>query len=103
MFNSVAVGLYLDDLSREAGGALLGLAAIAAAAMLLGLMWLLWRLGCRLTARWTGYRPRRAIDRGVEVDFYRRLERLLARQGWSARRRKRNASSPPPPEYAWPR
>jgi hypothetical protein len=81
MFNSVAVAMYVDHLSHEARGALLGLAAITAAAMLLGLMWLLWRLGRRLSARWTGYRPRRAIGRGVEVDFYRRFERLLARRG----------------------
>ena len=81
IFNSVAVALYLDHLNREARVALLGLAAITAAAMLLGLMWLFWRLGRGLTARWTGYRPRRAIGRGVEVDFYRRFERLLARRG----------------------
>ncbi len=81
MFNSVAVALYLDHLNREARWALLGLAAIVAAAMLLGAVWLLWRMGRRLTARWTGYRPRRAGGGGVEVEFYRRFERLLARRG----------------------
>ena len=80
VFNSVTVALYLGHLSREVRAALLVVVGLLAArAGLFG--WLSWRIGRRLRALWTGNRPRRAVGRRVEVEFYRRFESLLARQG----------------------
>jgi transglutaminase-like putative cysteine protease len=80
-FNSLTVALYLDRLSREARWALLGVVGLVALALLACLGWLFWRIGRRLGAHWTGSRPRRAAGRRVEIEFYRRFENLLARQG----------------------
>jgi hypothetical protein len=81
MFDSVAVALYLDHLGREAKWALLAVVGIVAMALLAGLGVLLVRIGRRLWARSTGNPIRRRGRRGVEIAFYRRFERLMARQG----------------------
>ena len=80
MFNSFTVSLYLDHLSREVRWVVLGLMAIVAAALLLGMAWIAWRLVRRLAGRRPGNRRRRRRA-SVEVEFYRRFERLLARWG----------------------
>ncbi len=80
MFNSLSVALYLNRLSREVAWLLLGVAGLVVAAVLAAAGWLMARLGRRLLARWSGnHSPR--LRRRVEVEFYRRFETLLARQG----------------------
>lgn len=79
LFESVTMSLYLNHLSREARWIILGLMAVFAMAIAVGMVWLVWRLVRRLTGRKTGQRRRRRG--GVEVEFYRRFERLLARWG----------------------
>lgn len=80
MFDSFTVSLYLDHLNREVRWVILGLLALFAAALLAGLGWLVWRFVSRRMRRGTGNRRRRRGG-GVEVEFYRRFERLLAHWG----------------------
>jgi protein-glutamine gamma-glutamyltransferase len=82
MADSLALALYLDHLGREAQWIVLALVALLIAAVVAVAVWLLFRLVRRLFARWTGnHRARRMKGRRVEIEFYRKLETLLARHG----------------------
>jgi transglutaminase-like putative cysteine protease len=81
LFDSFSVALYLDHLNREARWALSAVIGICFMAALAWLGLLLFRIGRRLAARWTGNHARRRGRRGVEIAFYRRFEGLMARQG----------------------
>lgn len=81
MFDSVAVALYLDHLGREAKWLLMGVVGVVLMAILVGIGWLLFRVGRRLRARWTGNHRNRSSRRRVEIAFYRRFEGLMAREG----------------------
>jgi protein-glutamine gamma-glutamyltransferase len=56
-------------------------AAAFAATILLGAGWLVWRVGRRFWRRWARGHARRGRGHRAEVEFYRRFETLLARQG----------------------
>jgi protein-glutamine gamma-glutamyltransferase len=82
MADSLALALYLDHLGREVKWIVLGLIGLLFAAVLAFLGWQAWRLVRRLRSRWTGnQKSRRLRSRRVEIEFYRRLETLLARHG----------------------
>ena len=81
LFDSFSVALYLDHLNREARWALSAVMGIGFIAATVWLGLLLFRIGRRLAARWTGNHARRRGRRGVEIAFYRRFESLMARRG----------------------
>ena len=57
------------------------MAVLSAAAILAGAGWLLWRMAVRLRAYGAGNHAGRAGRRRSQVEFYRRFETLLSRQG----------------------
>ncbi|NLF09923.1 MAG: DUF3488 domain-containing transglutaminase family protein, partial [Pirellulaceae bacterium] len=80
-FNSLAVALYLDHLGREARWVLLGLLAAVLTAALAGLGWGAARLARRLYFRLSGNNSASHRRRRARIEFYRRLETILARRG----------------------
>jgi protein-glutamine gamma-glutamyltransferase len=81
MFDSVAVALYLDSLSRGVRWVLLVLIAVVFVGLSAGVAYLLFRIGRRRWARRSGNHRRRRGRRPPEVAFYRRFEHLMAREG----------------------
>lgn len=81
MYDALLAALHLGQLSGAAAWLTVAVAGILVAAMLSGTGWLLWRLVRRLRARWAGNHAGRPRGRRTEIEFYRRLESLLARQG----------------------
>ena len=80
--DSLALALYLDGLGREARWIVLGLIGLVFAALVAFIVRLMLRLGRRLGIRWAGNHPTRRLGgRRVEIEFYHRLENLLARHG----------------------
>ncbi|MCE5268880.1 MAG: transglutaminase domain-containing protein, partial [Planctomycetaceae bacterium] len=80
LFHSVTVALYLNHLSREVAWVLLIAAGLVSAALLAACVWLLVRVGRRSRFGRKADGSSRARHR-VEIEFYRRLETLLARHG----------------------
>jgi len=80
LFGALLAPLHLDRLSGVSAWLIAAAAGTIAAAILAGAGWLLLRIGRRLRARWAGNHAVRR-DRRIEVEFYRRLETFLARQG----------------------
>lgn len=81
MFHFFSAALYLNHLNREVRWPLLTVIVIGqAAALAWAGLWLL-RLARRFGHRWLGNHGRRRGRRGAEVAFYKRFERLMARQG----------------------
>ena len=80
MLDATLVTLHLDQLSGAAAWLAAAVAGLLAAALLAATGWLLWLLGRRLRARWTGNHSRVARRR-TQIEFYRRFETLLARRG----------------------
>jgi protein-glutamine gamma-glutamyltransferase len=81
IWESSAVVLYLRHLHREVQWLLGAAAVLVAAALAAGVGWLLARRARRFGWRGLGRRGSRARGRGVEIAFYRRFERLMARRG----------------------
>ena len=79
-WKAVAAALHVDQLSGVADWLMAAFAAVIVLGVLAGGGWLLVRFGRRLWAYCPGSRRRRA-RRTVQVEFYRRLENLLARRG----------------------
>jgi hypothetical protein len=71
--------LHLDQLRGLAAWAALGVAMAIMATLLTAVGWLVHRMACRLRARWV--RRAGGFAGPSDVDFYRRLEALLARRG----------------------
>ena len=80
MLDATLTALYLDQLSGVAAWLAAAAAGILATALLAAAGWLFWLLGRRLRARAAGNHGR-AVRRRTPIEFYRRFETLLARQG----------------------
>ena len=81
MMSAIAALLHIGDFSGVAAWLMAAAAVLLVVLGLTGGGWLLSRGGARLWVRWGGKRPRRASRRHVKVEFYRRLEAILARHG----------------------
>jgi len=73
--------LHLDQLGGVAGWLAAAAALVAALLILAGAAWLAGRMGRSLWARWAGNHAGHTCSRRAEIEFYRRFETLLARQG----------------------
>ena len=81
MFGAIRATLRLDQLSSVAAGLLMASVGLLAVALLTGVAWLFWQVGQRLYGHWAGNHAGRTRRRRAEIEFYRRFETLLARQG----------------------
>jgi protein-glutamine gamma-glutamyltransferase len=77
----LAALLHVDQLSGAAAWLAIALAGILAAALLAGAGWLFWRLGRRFWRLGMKNHAGRARHGRTQVEFYRRFETILARQG----------------------
>ena len=80
MLDATLATLHLDQLSGAVAWLAAAAAGILATALLAAGGWLFWLLAGRLRAHWTGNHGRVARRR-TQIEFYRRFETLLARQG----------------------
>ena len=81
MFGAIQAALRLERLSGAAAWLMIALAGMLAAVIVAAAGWLFWLAGGRLHARWTGNHAGRTRGRRAEIEFYRRFETFLARQG----------------------
>ena len=81
-FAELAIRWHLDELRGAVAWLVIVIAGILVTAVLAAFGWLLYWAGRRLLRRWTGNRTRLARRRS-KIEFYRRFETLLARQGMS--------------------
>jgi hypothetical protein len=81
LFKRIGDALRLSGLPGAIAWGLLVAASLASAALLGFLCWLARRLGDKLWRRLSGRRPKHRDSPRVEVEFYRRLEALLAARG----------------------
>ncbi len=81
MFTAALAVFHLEQLSSAAGWFAMAAVTILTAAIFVGTAWLLWWTIRRLRTHWTGSHTSRASARRSDVEFYRRFETLLSRQG----------------------
>ncbi len=81
LYKRIGDALRLSGLPGAIAWGLLAAASLAGAALLALLCWIAWRLVDKLWRRLSGRPPKRPHRPQIEVEFYRRLEALLARRG----------------------
>jgi hypothetical protein len=81
LFRHVGNVLHLSGFPGAIAWGLLLIGSLAGAALLALLFWLAWRLADKLWRKLSGRPPKRRAVARIEVEFYRRLETLLAAQG----------------------
>ncbi len=81
LFERIGGALHLSGLSGAIAWILLVASALAGAALMVFLCWSAWRLADRLWRMVSGRPPKRRHRPTIEVEFYHRLEALLAASG----------------------
>jgi hypothetical protein len=79
-FHALVAALHLDQFRGVFGWLMAIMGLLVVAAVLAGAVWLLWRVAIWLRAYGTGGHASHACRRS-EIEFYRRFETLLSRQG----------------------
>jgi transglutaminase-like putative cysteine protease len=81
LYNRISDALRRSGLPGAVAWGLLAAAGLSSAALLAFLTWLAWRMARKLWRRLCGRPPKGRESRQIEVEFYRRLEALLAARG----------------------
>jgi transglutaminase-like putative cysteine protease len=81
LYKRIGDALRLSGLPGAIAWGLLVATSLTGAALLAFLCWIAWRLADKLWRRLSGRQPKRRHGTQIEVEFYRRLEALLAKRG----------------------